>query len=418
MCIRDRSTWGQKTKNKQSLTSDRIQHQANNINSEPMKALILVGGFGTRLRPLTFSIPKPLVEFANKPIVAHQIEALVKVGVKEVILAINYQPTTMMEYIKKFEAEYGIKITCSQETEPLGTAGPIALARDILAGDPDCKQFFVFNSDIICEFPLDKMLEFHLKHGKEGTIMLTQVEEPSNYGVILAEADGKIKQFIEKPKEFISNKINAGLYLFNTSIVERIKPVPTSIEREIFPKMAEEGQLYSMVLPGFWMDVGQPKDFLIGQELYLASVREHNPERLATGSNIIGNVLVDPTAKIHKDALIGPDVIIGPGCVIEEGVRLKKTCLLKEATVKGNTWISDSIIGWQSKIGRWVRIEGVSVCAEDVQVKDELYLNGCFILPHKSVASNQPEKGKIIMQCPHLLVLCVCVSILNDLIPK
>jgi len=362
-----------------------------------MKALILVGGYGTRLRPLTFSCPKPIVEFANQPIVAHQIEALVKVGVKEVVLAISYQPQTMLQYIKKAEAQYGIKITCSQEVEPLGTAGPLKLAEEILVGENKDDLFFVFNSDVICEFPLQKMIEFHKAHGKEGTIMLTQVEEPSKYGVVVYEPDGKINKFIEKPKEFISNKINAGLYLFNSSILKRIEPKPTSIEREIFPKMASEAQLYAMILDGFWMDVGQPKDFLTGTILYLNSLRKRDSKALSDDDNVIGNVLIDPTAKIHKDAIIGPDVTIGPNVVIEEGVRLQRTCVMSNVTIKSHTWITDSIIGWSSVVGRWVRIEGVTVLAEDVTVKDEVYINGCSILPHKGVTTNLPEKGTILM---------------------
>ena len=139
-----------------------------------MKALILVGGFGTRLRPLTFSKPKPLIEFANKPILWHQVKALVEVGVTEVIMAINYEPDCMLSYMKELEAEFSIKITASIENEPLGTAGPIRLAKDILLADPSQEDFFVFNSDIICEYPLKKLLEFHKANKAEGTLMVTK----------------------------------------------------------------------------------------------------------------------------------------------------------------------------------------------------------------------------------------------------
>jgi len=363
-----------------------------------MKALILVGGYGTRLRPLTISCPKPLVDFANKPIVAHQIEALAKVGVTEVILAINYQPQAMMEAIKKFEDKLKIKITCSQETEPLGTAGPLKLAQQNgLLNEKDV--FFVFNSDISCEFPLQSLIDFHTKHGKEGTIMLTKVDEPAKYGVVVTEPDGKVNSFIEKPKEFISNRINAGIYILNGTMLNRIEPKPTSIEREIFPQMAKDGQLYAMDLEGFWMDIGQPKDFVTGTRLYLKSLQNHNSPDLTPQKpeRIIGNVLIDPTAKIHKDAVIGPDVVIGAGCEIEEGVRLQKTVVMSNTKVKAHSWISDSIIGWQCTIGRWVRIEGGTVLAEDVQIKDELYVNGCSILPHKSIGESLPTKGTIVM---------------------
>lgn len=357
-----------------------------------MKALILVGGFGTRLRPLTLSKPKPIVEFANKPSVIHQIEALVKVGVDEVVLAVNYQPELMSACMKEWELKLGVKITYSKEPEPLGTAGPLALARDHLN---DGHPFFVLNSDVICEFPFGDLLKFHRAHGGEGTIMVTKVEEPSKYGVVVANDQGKITSFVEKPKVFVGNKINAGLYIFNPSVLDRIQPRPTSIEKEIFPQMAAEGQLYSMVLPGFWMDVGQPRDFLTGTGLYLKSLEHRKSPELATGPGFVGAVLVDSTAKIGKGCRIGPDVTIGPGCVVGDGVRLKQAVLLEGVTVGINSWIHNSIIGWQSVVGKWVRIQNVSVLGQDVQIADELFINGGAILPHKSLSESVPEPAII-----------------------
>ena len=146
-----------------------------------------------------------------------------------------------MKELETLEKKYGLKITCSLESEPLGTAGPIRLAKELILKDNEEGLLFVFNSDVICNYPLDKLKEFHKAHGKEGTIMVTEVKDPSKYGVVVADADNKIQSFVEKPQVYISNKINAGLYLFNTSIIDRIENRPTSIEREIFPKMSEEG---------------------------------------------------------------------------------------------------------------------------------------------------------------------------------
>ncbi|XP_058028719.1 mannose-1-phosphate guanyltransferase beta isoform X3 [Ahaetulla prasina] len=299
-----------------------------------MKALILVGGYGTRLRPLTLSIPKPLVEFCNKPILLHQVEALVKAGVKHVILAVSYMSELLEKEMKEQEQRLGIQISLSHEKEPLGTAGPLALAKELLAENSE--PFFVLNSDVICDFPFTDMVHFHRHHGKEGTIVVTKVEEPSKYGVVVCEADtGLIHRFVEKPQVFVSNKINAGMYILNPSILKRIQLRPTSIEKEIFPVMAEEGQLYAMELHGFWMDIGQPKDFLTGMCLYLQYLRLKQPERLHSGSGCMGNVLV-------------------------------------------------------------VRMENVTVLGEDVIVNDELYLNGANVLPHKSIAESVPEP-RIIM---------------------
>jgi len=359
-----------------------------------MKALILVGGFGTRLRPLTLSVPKPIVEFGNKPSIIHQIEALVKAGVNEVILAVNYQPQLMSTVMSEYEKKLGIKITYSQETEPLGTAGPLALARELLNSDGE--PFFVLNSDVICTFPFAELLAFHKSHGAEGTIMVTKVEEPSKYGVVVANEEGKIEKFVEKPKVFVGNKINAGIYIFNPQILDRIEPRPTSIEKEIFPKMAEENQLYCMTLPDFWMDVGQPKDFLAGTGLYLEYLEKQNSSELSKGAGFDGPVLVDPSAKVGAGCKIGPNVVIGPNCRIGDGVRLKDTVVLEGTKVGDNSWVSNSILGWKSNIGKWVRIQNISVLGQDVTVSDELFINGGQILPHKSISESVPEP-KIIM---------------------
>ncbi|CAI5997424.1 unnamed protein product [Closterium sp. NIES-65] len=358
-----------------------------------MKALILVGGFGTRLRPLTLSVPKPLVDFANKPMILHQIEALKAAGVDEVVLAINYQPEVMMTFIKEYEAKVGIRIVCSQEKEPMGTAGPLALARHILddgSGDP----FFVLNSDVISEYPLSQMLDFHKKHGGECTIMVTKVEEPSKYGVVVVdEATSCVQRFVEKPKVFVGNKINAGIYLLDARVLDRIELRPTSIEKEVFPKIAAESKLFAMVLPGFWMDVGQPRDYNSGLRLYLESLRHNHPEQLATGKHMVGNVLVDPTATIGEGCLIGPDVSIGPGCVIADGVRLARCTIMRGVRISKHACVTGSIVGWHSTVGQWARLENMTVLGEDVHIQDEVYANGGVVLPHKEIKANilKPE---------------------------
>ncbi|CAH1970018.1 unnamed protein product [Acanthoscelides obtectus] len=372
-----------------------MHHSRLKMEDKGKRALILVGGYGTRLRPLTLSVPKPLVEFANKPILMHQIEALVKGGVTEVILAVSYRADHMEKELTEQVKKLGVNLIFSHETEPLGTAGPLALAKEHLIKSTD--PFFVLNSDIICDFPFSELAKFHASHGKEGTIVVTRVEEPSKYGVVVYDKNNCIQSFVEKPQEFISNKINAGLYILNPSVLSRIELRPTSIEKEVFPYMAQDQQLYAFELQGFWMDVGQPKDFLTGMCLYLKHVRSTDPEMLAKGPNIVGNVLLDPTVKIGENCQIGPNVTIGPGVIIEDGkknqksVRIKRSTILKDATIKSNSWLESCIVGWRCCVGKWVRMEGTTVLGEDVIVKDEMYINGGQVLPHKSIASSVPE---------------------------
>ncbi|KAJ3282336.1 mannose-1-phosphate guanyltransferase [Borealophlyctis nickersoniae] len=359
-----------------------------------MKAIILVGGFGTRLRPLTLTVPKPLVEFANRPMILHQIQALVKAGVTEIVLAVNYRPEVMATFMQKYEEEFKVRITFSIENEPLDTAGPLALAKHVLGKDDS--PFFVLNSDVTCEFPFEELAAFHKSHGGEGTILVTRVDEPSKYGVVVNQPNSTcIERFVEKPKEFVSNKINAGIYIFNPSVLDRIEPVPTSMEKVVFPAIAKENKLHAMELPGFWMDVGQPRDYLTGTGLFLHSIAKRDPTSLATGPSFTGHVLVHPTAKIGENCKIGPNVVIGPNCVIGDGVRLSRTVILEGAQVKDHAWVQSTIVGWHSTVGRWARLEGTSVLGDDVHIADEVYINGGCVLPHKSVSANITEPSII-----------------------
>lgn len=209
----------------------------------------------------------------------------------------------------------------------------------------------------------------------------------------MEEASGQVQRYVEKPKLFVGNKINAGIYLLNPSVLDRIELRPTSIEKEVFPQIAGDRKLFAMVLTGFWMDVGQPKDYISGLSLYLDSLRKRDSFKLATGPHIIGNVLVDESARIGEGCLIGPDVAIGPGCVVESGVRLSHCTVMRGVRIKQHACISSSIIGWHSTVGQWARVENMTILGEDVHVCDEIYSNGGVVLPHKEIKSSilKPE---------------------------
>jgi len=240
------------------------------------------------------------------------------------------------------------------------------------------------------------MLKFHQSHGGEGTILVTEVKDPSKYGVVVSNADGQIQSFVEKPQIFVSNKINAGIYLFNVDILSRIELRPTSIEREIFPKMAADKQLYSMVLPGYWMDVGQPKDFLSGMCMHLAYLRKTKVEVLAAACpHFIGNVLISPEAKVGTNVVLGPDVVIGAGAVIEDGARIKRSTVMEGSKVRAHAFVANSIVGWQSTVGSWSRVTE-SVLGEDVQIANEILVNEGIVCPHKEVKEDSPT-AKIIL---------------------
>ncbi|KPI85491.1 GDP-mannose pyrophosphorylase (GDPMP) [Leptomonas seymouri] len=370
-----------------------------------MRAVILVGGFGTRLRPLTLTAPKPLVPFCNKPMIIHQIEALKKVGVTEVILAVAYRPEAMKAEMDEWSKKLGVSFVFSVEEEPLGTAGPLGLARDVLLQDD--KPFFVLNSDVTCMFPLKELLAFHKAHGGEGTIMVTKVVEWERYGVVVYSPETQqIERFVEKPKTFVGDRINAGIYIFNKSILERIPPRRTSIEKEIFPVMAADKQLYAFNLEGFWMDIGQPKDFIFGMTKFIPSlVGDRATEGVCVdcGQNtqgshftVIGSNVIDPSASIGEGVVVGPNASIAANCVIGAGCRINNSAILANTKVGKGTFVSHSIVGWNNRIGSWCHIEDISVLGDDVEVKDGVVMIGTKVLPNKDVGEHQ-LKPSIVM---------------------
>ncbi|EUB62498.1 Mannose-1-phosphate guanyltransferase beta-A [Echinococcus granulosus] len=345
-----------------------------------MRALILIGGFGTRLRPLTLSVLKPLVEFCNRPMLMHQIEALV--GIKTVILAINEEAACLENEIRRMckmvIKKSGVNVIFSYESEPLGTGGPLANAAHLLYESDE--PFYVLNSDIICQYPFSKLMEFHKSHGKEGTMAVTKVKEPSRFGaVVFNDQSGAVQRFVEKPLDFIANKLR-----------------PTSLELEIFPPMVEDGELYCIEIDGIWMDIGRPKDFLLGMQMYLDHLRNKGRLERHDPPDFIGNVLIHPSVQIGTHCVIGPNVTLGPNVCIGDGVRIQDSAILSGAKVRSHSRLEGSIVGWNSDVGQWARLESGTVLGENVHVSDEVLLNGALVLPHNLVSASVHEPQVIL----------------------
>lgn len=316
------------------------------------KAVILVGGWGTRLRPLTYTLPKPLISFCNKPILKYQIEKLVKIGVNEIILALNYYSEMIMAEVNKYRDEFGIKIIYSKEDTPLGTAGPLALCREYLK---DC-SFFLLNSDICCNADLEEMKRVYIENENSlGTILSYSVSDPTKYGLLEVE-DTKLISFIEKPSKIEGNGpwlINAGMYILSSEILPRIQLKETSIEKEIFPELAQEGRLTTYTFEGYWMDIGQPKDYLVGQKMELLNIKE-----------------ADKHFNIENNVVVGFNTKIGKSCTL-------KNCAIFDYTlIEDNVTIENSIIGWGCHIKSGAKVYGMTVLGEGVVVESNLEIDG------------------------------------------
>ena len=296
-----------------------------------MEAIILVGGFGTRLRPLTLSIPKPLLPLANIPMVERMIMNLPE-KFDTAILAVNYGLDEMIEYFKK--RELNRKIIIVPEKEPLGTGGAIRNCHKYITGTTA-----VFNGDVVSSINLEEMLEFHTEKKAKGTLALWEVDDPSRFGVVEFR-ENRILQFQEKPERGteLSNLINAGTYLLEPEIIELIPPKEKiSIERDIYPKIAGK-DLFGFPFKGYFIDSGTPTSYLEANQLVLGNDGTASHE----GASIRGSVLIDKSAKI-KDCIIGPNAIIGPNVELEKCV-VRKSVILSDVKGYGGV-VEKSIIG-------------------------------------------------------------------------
>ena len=307
-------------------------------------AILLVGGMGTRLLPLTLKTPKPMLQVAGVPFTEHQIRKAADAGIAEIVLATSYKSELFEPYFGNGE-RFGIKIKYAVEKSALGTGGGIRNAANLLA---DCDQVVIFNGDVLSGHDLAAQLEFHKKNQADITLYLTQVEDARAYGCVELLESKQVKSFLEKMENPISNLINAGCYIFNRQIIDKIpQDKVVSVERETFPNLlANNAKVFGYLDNSYWLDIGTPA----------ALVK-------ASADLIIGAITSSATPKHAGDNLISSSAQIGSGCLINNG-----SVIESEVVVESNCQISGSIIGSGAKIGSNCKIID-SIIAPGAQIE-------------------------------------------------
>jgi mannose-1-phosphate guanylyltransferase len=350
-----------------------------------MRAVVLVGGEGTRLRPLTFTTPKPLLPIVNQPFLERQLVWLADHGVDDVILSMGYLPDAFHAHFRDesgVDTFRGIRLHYAVESEPLGTAGAIRFAADGID-----ERFVVCNGDVLTGLDLSAMVEFHDARGAEVTIALTRVEDPSAFGVVPTAADGGVIAFVEKPApgSAPSDWINAGTYVLEPEFLHRIPPrLNVSVERETFPRLLQQpGRLFGYRTDAYWLDIGTPEKYLEAHIDVLRGAVGLPPtpgaHELSEGIWTQGDATIEPGATVLAPALIGPNAriqsgarvrgsVLGAGAVVEGGAVLETAVLHAEARVSHDSTVDHSVVGRRSVVKPNVVLSDNTLVGDDVTI--------------------------------------------------
>ncbi|MFC2006207.1 sugar phosphate nucleotidyltransferase [Chloroflexota bacterium] len=357
-----------------------------------MKAVILIGGEGTRLRPLTCNVPKAMVPILNRPFLEYLVRYLEKYGVKDIILAMGYLPDLIQSRLGD-GSQLGVRLTYLVEESPLGTAGAVKNAEPFLN-----EPFIVFNGDILTEIDLAEMMRCHQAINPKASIALTPVDNPTIYGVVETTVQGMVKRFVEKPSwdRVTTNMINAGIYILEPEVLAHI-PISTHsmFEHHLFPLLLEMGEpVLGYPSDAYWIDIGTPEKYLKAHHDLLLGwgnrdIRIEGESQIHPAAHIEGPVLIAEECIIAEDVEIMGPVVLGARCRIDKGAVIEGAVLWDGSQVKEEAVIRNSIVGSCSYIGNGCHIIDDCVLGDNVSVgKGSRLARGTRIWPDNCVEPN------------------------------
>jgi mannose-1-phosphate guanylyltransferase len=326
---------------------------------ESLEAILLVGGQGTRLRPLTISTPKPLLPTAGVPFLAHQLAKAAAAGVSRVVLATSYRAEMFAGSLGDGSA-FGLEIVYVQEDTPLGTGGAIRNAAQALRGGHG-RPVLVLNGDVLSGHDLAAQLDLHSKAEAAVTLHLVEVSDPARFGCVPTDADGRVTAFLEKTPQPVTNRINAGCYVFRRDVIDEIPPgVVTSVERETFPALIDAGAVVMGYLDdSYWLDVGTPEAFVQGScDLVLGRLAS---PALASFGGVPGEMLLLDGAQVNPGARVGGGTVVGGGSVIAAGAQVEGSVLFDGVRVGAGARVSASVLGSGASIGESAVLEAAVI---------------------------------------------------------
>ena len=319
-----------------------------------MKAVVLVGGYGTRLRPLTLTTPKQLLSVAHRPMIEYVVSALKRAGVSEVVLALGYKEDLFRAAYPDAEC-VGVSLRYAVEPEPLDTAGAVRFAADAAGVD---ESFIVLNGDVLTDIDIKSLWDRHRAAGAEATIALTRVQDPSRFGVVPTDSDGRVLGFVEKPNrdEAPTDWINAGIYVLEPETLGRIASGRrVSIERDTFPAIVADRGLWAVHSDAYWIDIGTPASYMQAQMDLITGVR---------GAEILAE---SPEATVADDAVVERSVVMAEATVAA-GAVVRDSIVMGGAEVAAEALVDGSIVGPRARVGEGAKVTGMSILGDDQSV--------------------------------------------------
>jgi mannose-1-phosphate guanylyltransferase len=366
-----------------------------------MQAVILVGGQGTRLRPLTLTVPKPMLPLMNRPFLEFQINLCLRHGVKDIVLSTAYKPEVFEEYFGDGTA-LGVKLTYVTEEEPLDTCGAVKNVERYIDG-----TFLVFNGDVLTDLDLTNLIAFHRDKGGKATLYLTRVEDPTAYGLVPLDRRGRIEEFLEKPSwdQVTTDLINAGTYVLEPELLDRVPPdEPYSFERQLFPGMLDDDlPMYGFPAENYWMDIGTPAKYLQAHydilrrmlpyefqgDLVKPSVWMEEGAEISPEASVFGPTMIAAGCRIGPHATVSSNCVLGPGCELGEGVHLEGVVLHADCKVGAESVLRRCVLAAGVKIGERVHVSDQAVLGGGVVVGDENDLKcGIKVWPEARIPSS------------------------------
>jgi NDP-sugar pyrophosphorylase family protein len=346
-----------------------------------MQALILAGGKGTRLRPLTVYTPKPVVPVCNRPFLLYQIDTLRRAGITDITLSLSYQPHKIEQQLGD-GAEFGVRLSYTVEQQPMGTAGAYKFAEDLIR-----QPTVVLNGDIITDLDLAAVVREHEARGATATIVLAPVENPSSYGLVETEPDGRVRRFLEKPKadECSVNTINAGTYVLDPRVLDFIPAGESySFEYQLFPDLLRRGERFYAHVPeaAYWIDIGTPARYLqVHRDILAGRVRGINLRELRGSFDAATHAEIDGLSLIADECVVKPGAqvvnsVLGPGVHLEERARVENSVLWAHTRVGAGAHLSGAIVGRGCHVGRAAAVGPGSVLGDKTSLTDYTQTGG------------------------------------------